>query len=118
MAPTGLPELLRSVGPRVFVQCLLRHVSASAIADTWDVIDDILVLRVYHSASISHTESMRGCTRYSSRRARFPPSGSGKTCSMIDRRLFLAALGAIAVDMPGLRAWPKDLLLADARSLA
>src|SRR5260370_17053851 len=37
---------------------------------------------------------------------------------MIDRRLFLAALGAIAVDMPGLRACAKDLLFTDARTLA
>ena len=37
---------------------------------------------------------------------------------MIDRRLFLAGLGALAAGMPGLRARAKDLLLADARTLA
>ena len=37
---------------------------------------------------------------------------------MIDRRLFLAGLGALAAGIPGLRAHAKDLLLADARTLA
>src|SRR3979490_3121076 len=37
---------------------------------------------------------------------------------MIDRRLFLAGLGALAAGVPGLRVCAKDLLLADAGTLA
>jgi hypothetical protein len=37
---------------------------------------------------------------------------------MIDRRLFLAGLGALAAAVPGLRTYAKDLLLADAGALA
>ena len=37
---------------------------------------------------------------------------------MIDRRLFLAALGAIATDVAGLRVRARDLLFADAGTLA